>query len=129
MRPGEDLLAQIYTSLLANLPAFQRTLLIITFDEHGGTFDHVHPPVAVPPDGCHQEGFAFDRYGVRVPTLFVSPRVLPSTLLRAGLPHEWPPFDHTSIAATVPLALCRRTRSEGDVKDSSDSSRIRTRPR
>jgi len=101
VRPGEDLLAQIYTSLLANTQAWEKTLLIITFDEHGGTFDHWPPPKAVPPDGMNQEGFDFDRYGVRVPTIFVSPWIEEQTVIRAGLPGAWPPFDHTSINATV----------------------------
>ncbi len=101
VRPGEDLLGQIYTSLIANPDAFQRTLLVITFDEHGGTFDHWPPPRAVPPDNHDQEGFGFGRYGARVPTLFVSPWIEPETVIRAGLPGSWPPFDHTSVNATV----------------------------
>lgn len=101
VRPAEDLLAQIYTSLLANIRALEKTLLIITFDEHGGTFDHWPPPEAVSPDKRHQEGFSFERYGVRVPTIFVSPWIEEQTVIRAGLPGSWPPFDHTSINATV----------------------------
>lgn len=101
VRPGEDLLAQIYTSLLANPRSLEKTLLVITFDEHGGTFDHWPPPHAVRPDGHDQQGFDFTRYGVRVPAIFVSPWIEEQTVIRAGLPGSWPPFDHTSIAATV----------------------------
>lgn len=101
VRPGEDLLAQIYTSLLSNGTAFAKTLLVITFDEHGGTFDHEPPPRAVPPDDHRQNGFDFSRYGVRVPTIFVSPRIADGTVIRAGLPGSWPPFDHTSVGATL----------------------------
>src|SRR5205807_10570483 len=50
VRTGENLLANIYTSLSANQEAWNKTLLIITFDEHGGLFDHVPPPSAIPPD-------------------------------------------------------------------------------
>ena len=50
------------------------TALVITFDEHGGTYDHVPPPTATPPDrsGPGEMGFTFDRLGVRVPTIVVS---------------------------------------------------------
>lgn len=54
---------------------FQNTLLLITFDEHGGCYDHVPPPAAAPPDAsapAGHMGFAFDRAGVRVPTIAVS---------------------------------------------------------
>lgn len=101
VRPGEDLLAQIYTSLFANRPAFERTLLVITFDEHGGTFDHWAPPPAVAPDGDNQQGFDFKRYGVRVPAIFVSPWIESGTVIRASSQSGPPPFDHGSVAATV----------------------------
>jgi phospholipase C len=103
---GEQLIATVYNAVRAS-PLWESTLLIITYDEHGGCFDHVPPPLAVPPgDGRTQEGFAFDRYGVRVPAVIVSPYIAPGTILRAapaGVPHEGPPypFDHTSIIATV----------------------------
>lgn len=100
VRPGEDLLGQIYTSLVANEAAFAQTLLIITFDEHGGTFDHKAPPDAKKPDNNNQYGFDFTRYGVRVPTIFVSPKILPKTVIRAPLDSKYP-FDHTSIPAAL----------------------------
>jgi hypothetical protein len=100
VRPGEDLLGQIYSSLVSNTDAFARTLLIITFDEHGGTFDHKSPPPAKKPDSYNQYGFDFTRYGVRVPTIFVSPKILSGTVIRAPLDSEYP-FDHTSIPAAL----------------------------
>src|SRR5581483_10092198 len=48
------------------------SLLLVVFDEHGGFYDHVPPPPAPPPDH-HQEEYTFDRLGVRVPALLVSP--------------------------------------------------------
>ena len=52
-------------------------MFIITFDEHGGFYDHVPPPMNVPnPDGLYATDpvlFKFDRLGVRVPTLMISP--------------------------------------------------------
>ena len=88
-----------------------RTLLIITFDEHGGLCDHVVPATnATPPDKESREegefGFRFDRFGPRVPTLFISPYVEEATVIRA--PGKTP-FDHTSIIKTI----CNRWGLEG----------------
>ncbi len=97
---GEQLLLDTYRALRAG-PGWASTLLIITYDEHGGCYDHVPPPWgAAPPDASlGEDGFAFTRYGVRVPTILVSP------LIPAGRVHRVPgrttPFDHTSILATV----------------------------
>jgi phospholipase C len=97
---AERFLAQVYAALTANRAAWNKTLLVITFDEHGGTYDHVPPPwTAVRPDNrVGPSGFQFDRYGVRVPTLLVSPYVKPRTVFRATGPQE---FDHTSLVATL----------------------------
>jgi phospholipase C len=65
-------------------------LLVITFDEHGGCYDHVSPPAAVPPEPVQasgQIGFAFDRLGVRVPTVLVSAWVEPGTVIHTPLQH------------------------------------------
>jgi phospholipase C len=103
---GEALIAEVYNAVRA-APTWTKTLLIITYDEHGGCYDHVPPPLAVPPDNTHPQPFGFDRYGVRVPAVLVSPYIKPGTILRAvadgNLPHAGPPypFDHTSIVATV----------------------------
>jgi phospholipase C len=77
---GEAFAAQVINAVMAG-PAWDRTLLIWTYDEHGGYFDHVPPPAAVPPDGIAPQvppgqGGAFDgfgRYGFRVPCAVVSP--------------------------------------------------------
>ena len=101
MGPGEVFVNQVYEALIANADAWQRTLLIITFDEHGGTYDHVDPHWgAVQPD-AHRgpDGFEFDRYGVRVPTLLVSPWVSAGTVFRSPSPTMR--FDHTSMIATI----------------------------
>lgn len=103
---GEQLIARVYNTVRAS-PLWESTLLIITYDEHGGCFDHAPPPLAVPPgDHLLHDGFPFNRYGVRVPAVLISPYIAPGTILHAapqGLPHEGPPhpFDHTSIIATV----------------------------
>ncbi|MCE5318147.1 MAG: hypothetical protein LLG04_12410, partial [Parachlamydia sp.] len=99
VRTAENQLANIYTSLIANPEAWSKTLLIVTFDEHGGLFDHVPPPAAIPPDNLSGEGFHFDSYGVRVPALFISPRIAKRTILRSNNPSI--PFDHTSLISTI----------------------------
>jgi phospholipase C len=99
IRTGENFLANIYTSLSSNKEAWNETLLIVTFDEHGGLFDHVPPPAAIAPDNQFQNGFKFDRYGVRVPTIFISPLINQGTIIRSSDPEI--PFDHTSIIATI----------------------------
>ena len=76
---GEALLAKIYNAVRsASSPHGSNalnTLLVVTFDEHGGTYDHVAPPGAPPPHpgtAPGQMNFAFDRSGLRVPTIAVS---------------------------------------------------------
>ncbi len=94
---GEQLIAQIYNCLRGG-PAWTKTLFIITYDEHGGCYDHVPPPEAVPPSKTPSSPFNFDRYGVRVPAVIVSPYIKAGTVLRSS---GQTPFDHTSIPATV----------------------------
>ncbi|CAN1121142.1 Non-specific phospholipase C6 [Linum perenne] len=74
---GQKLVKQVYESLRKS-PQWNETMLVITYDEHGGFFDHVQTPFeGVPnPDGNTGPSpffFNFDRLGVRVPTIMVSP--------------------------------------------------------
>lgn len=94
---GEQLVADVYNALRQG-PKWTETLLVITFDEHGGCYDHVPPPRAIPPSKNPTTPFNFDRYGVRVPAVIVSPFVPQGTILR---PSGSIPFDHTSIIKTV----------------------------
>ena len=94
---GEALIATLYNALRAG-PAWRHTLLIITYDEHGGCFDHVLPGRAAPPGGPTPDGFSFDRFGVRVPAVIVSPFVKAGSIIR---PSGSTPFDHTSIFKTL----------------------------
>jgi phospholipase C len=104
MIPGEMFLQSIYTSLIANREAWEKTLLIVMFDECVGSFDHVAPPAAVPPWGAGsagfetQNGFNFDRYGARVPAVLVSPLIQKGTVFRSTREQ---PYDHTSLIATI----------------------------
>jgi phospholipase C len=97
---GEQLIHDVYYAL-RNGPSWNDTLLIITYDEHGGCYDHVPPPSgATPPDNSVGEyGFDFTRFGPRVPTVLVSPLIAPGTVFR--VPAGAVPLDHTSILKTV----------------------------
>jgi phospholipase C len=94
---GEKLIAAVYNAVRGG-PGWKQTLLVITYDEHGGCFDHVVPPAATPPDDLRPDGFDFGAFGVRVPAVIVSPHVRPGSVIR---PHGPTPFDHTSIIATL----------------------------
>ena len=64
----------MYEALRAS-PQWNETLFLITYDEHGGFYDHVAPPdQGVPGDGqVASNGFSFDQLGVRIPTIAISP--------------------------------------------------------
>jgi phospholipase C len=98
--PAEADLADLF-SAIAQSPQWEQMLFVITFDEHGGTWDHAPPPPAENPDGRHgPTGFTFERLGPRVPTLFISPFIEPGTVVRPPL-SSTSGFDHTSIIRTV----------------------------
>jgi phospholipase C len=105
--PGERLIKHVYEQLRAS-KIWERSMLIVTYDEHGGFYDHVVPPKAVPPGDTewHDDlnpvavndpqpaDFKFDRLGVRVPAIVISP-LLPSQ-------HTFDAAcDHTTIIRTV----------------------------
>jgi phospholipase C len=94
---GEALIAAVYNAVRGG-PGWNDTLLVITFDEHGGCYDHVVPTAATPPGGPYPDGFEFGMFGVRVPAVIVSPYVPPGAVIRPPGPT---PFDHTSIIATL----------------------------
>ena len=97
---GEQLIHDVYQALRSG-PGWPQTLFVLTYDEHGGCYDHVAPPWgATPPDTTAGEfGFDFTRFGVRVPTVLVSPLIAPGTVYR--VPAGGAPLDHTSILKTV----------------------------
>jgi len=98
---GEKLIHDVYYALRSNAAAWDATLFIIVYDEHGGLYDHVPPPRgAVPPDTfAGEDGFDFTRFGLRVPCVLVSPLIAAGTVLRA--PAGAAPYDHTSILKTI----------------------------
>jgi phospholipase C len=94
---GQRLVRRIY-ELLSRARTWSRTLLVVTYDEHGGFFDHVPPPGTPtaadpsPQPKVHPDGA--DHLGVRVPALIVSPWIDAGTVIGT-------PFDHTSIIKTI----------------------------
>lgn len=109
VRAGEKFLASVYNAVRQG-PDWESTALIVTFDEHGGTFDHVPPPAAVTPDAYPGDfGFEFDRLGVRVPTIVISPYTKRGTVITDQ-------FQATSVLRTMrerfdlgPPLTCRDT--------------------
>jgi len=108
VREGERYIAMVYNAIKANPALWESTALLITYDEHGGIYDHVPPPsctpdgfVAQPDATLTGKPFLFDRLGVRVPAILVSPWTRKGTVV----PGAWQPggrvFEHASIPATV----------------------------
>eukprot|EP00249_Psilotum_nudum_P002381 c15395_g1_i1 orf=534-2141(-) len=103
---GQKLVKEVYEILRAS-PQWNETLFVVTYDEHGGFFDHVPTPVMnVPsPDGIIGPApfyFKFDRLGVRVPTLLISPWINKGTVLHEPEgPTSYSQYEHSSIPATV----------------------------
>jgi phospholipase C len=97
---AEAFLASVYNAVKTS-PYRDRILLLITFDEHGGTYDHVVPKSGAKPPApkpVAKNGFRYDMFGVRVPTIIVSSYVQPGTVFRS---ETGVPYDHTSILATL----------------------------
>jgi phospholipase C len=99
VRHGEALIKSTYEAI-RNSALWLNSMLIITYDEHGGFYDHVAPPAAVAPGDTiphskyNSSGFAFDQYGVRVPALVIS-----AYTARNVISHL--PYDHSSVPATL----------------------------
>lgn len=108
---GEGLVAALYDALVAQPEVFAKTVLVVTYDEHGGFFDHVPPPDAVRPDAKGRADrlmrrltswfldhgaadFDFSHLGPRVPAVVVSPWIARHHLDRT-------PYEHSSIVSTV----------------------------
>lgn len=96
---GETLIKTTY-EIIRNSPIWNNSMLIVTWDEHGGFFDHLPPPAAIAPgdtapdNGNNQYGFTFQQYGPRVPAVVISP-LIPRNVIDHRL------FDHSSIPAAV----------------------------
>nr|XP_043635481.1 non-specific phospholipase C1 isoform X2 [Erigeron canadensis] len=103
---GQAFVKEVYETLRAS-PQWNEMALLITYDEHGGFYDHVPTPLDnVPnPDGIigpEPYYFGFDRLGVRVPTLLISPWIDKGTVIHEpNGPNPYSQFEHSSIPATV----------------------------
>ena len=104
---GQVFLSSIYSALAAS-PQWERCLLVITYDEHGGFFDHVPPPTAA--DERSDEGF--DQLGFRVPTLVAGPWVKSGHVSEAV-------YDHTAVLAFVEERWGLKPLSERDAASAS----------
>ncbi|MGN6795590.1 MAG: alkaline phosphatase family protein, partial [Streptosporangiaceae bacterium] len=120
---GERFAARVINAVM-NGPAWENSLLIWCYDEHGGYYDHVDPPRAIPPDDIPPDtdgGNAysgFGRYGFRVPCAVVSPWSRPDYVSHNV-------FDHTSICALVEAkwnlaAMTRRDANAHNMLDMLD---------
>jgi phospholipase C len=126
---GEAFLAKVVNAL-GSSPLWRKTLLILTYDEHGGYYDHVTPPVALAPDSIppqvqpgesSYDGFA--RYGFRVPSVLVGPYVKPGYVSSIV-------YDHTSILAFLERkwnlqAMTYRDANANDLLDFLDLDAIK----
>lgn len=104
VRLGQGLMKEIYEALRAS-PAWNETLFIITYDEHGGFYDHVPTPLGVPaPDDIksYPDDFDFTRLGIRIPVLAISPW-LPKGHVegKANGPQPNSEYDATSVLSTM----------------------------
>jgi phospholipase C len=106
IQAGELFIASVYNAIRSNPALWRSTALLIVYDEHGGIYDHVPPPSCLP-DGFKDPstGFEFNRLGVRVPAVLVSPWIPEGTVVSplnaSGEIEDETVFEHASIPATV----------------------------
>ena len=115
MYRGEQLIKQVYEAI-RNSPAWMSSMLIVTYDEHGGFYDSVKPGTATKPGdsvtgdgalGLNQYGFAFDRYGARVPAVVISPWISKGKV-------DTTTYDHTSVPRTLEVLFGTKKLTERD---------------
>jgi phospholipase C len=102
VRAGEQFIAQVYNAIRSNPKLWPNTALLLVYDEHGGIYDHVPPPsctpdtpfIAQPADTGTLDSFSFDRLGIRVPAILISPWVAAGSVINDT-------FEHACIPATV----------------------------
>ncbi len=120
---GENFASKVINAVMSG-PQWPGTVLIWTYDEHGGYYDHVPPPPAIKPDnippGADSPGVtgAYDTYGFRVPTVVVSPFAKKNYVSHVV-------YDHTSILKLMETkwnlpALTYRDANANDLLDPLD---------
>jgi phospholipase C len=126
IRLGESFISSVVQAVLES-PAWPRTLIVYTYDEHGGYYDHVPPPAAIAPDsikpnlGPRDYPGGYDLYGPRVPTVVASPYSRPHGVTNVV-------HDHTSVLATIQAkwnlpAMTFRDANANTVLDFLDTSK------
>jgi phospholipase C len=121
---GDRLVAKVYNAI-RNSSLWDQSLLVITFDEHGGFYDHVPPPAAIPPGDAfnpkhNKHGFNFSTYGVRVPAVVVSPWIAAGTV-------DHTLYDHSSVPASLTRLFGKDPLTERD-KHANDFLALVTGP-
>jgi phospholipase C len=136
---GDALVLEIYNAIFTAPQSqyWDNTLLIITFDEHGGCYDHVPPPgqygqspvdptvIATPPELRQKwDKFDFNRLGLRVPMVMVSPYIKQNTIINT-------PMSHTSFLKTIheKWSLLSLSAREDNSPCFHDSGLLSTEPR
>ena len=125
IRVGEQFAAQVIHALTTG-KAWDKTLIVWLYDEHGGYYDHVVPPKAIAPDDIQPnlpDGFThagYDQYGFRVPAAIISPYARPNYVSHVV-------HDHTSVMKLIETkwnlpALTYRDANADDLLDSLDLS-------
>ena len=128
---GEYVIKYVYESIRSS-PLWENSLLIVTWDEHGGFYDHLNPVSAVGPGDnsttspLNQYGFTFQQLGVRVPAVVVSP-LIPQNLI------DHRTYDHSSVPATIEAvfgltAITRRDAQANNVSNLVTLSSPRSTP-
>lgn len=119
---GQALLKRVYEALSADPALWQRTVFVLTYDEHGGFYDHVAPPPI--PAAARSDSdlhVPFDTFGPRVPALVLSPLAEPGDVVKTQLEHasvlkficDWRGLDplrlspRVAAAAGIDVALSR----------------------
>jgi len=102
VQEGERFIGNIYNAIRGNDALWETTALLVVYDEHGGLYDHVVPPACTPDGFKAQAGdtgigmpFAFDRLGVRVPAVLISPFIPKGTVVDGRI------FEHACIPNVV----------------------------
>jgi phospholipase C len=119
---GECLIKATYEAV-RNSPVWSSSLIIVTWDEHGGFYDHLPPSAAIAPgdtapgDEYNQYGFTFRQYGPRVPALVISP-LIPRNLIDHRV------YDHASIPAALEACFGLKPMTQRDATSNNLMSLI-----
>ena len=102
---GEQVIKDVYDAIRKS-PHWNESMLIITWDEHGGFYDHMLPPRANPTGTTGQKyGFTFDQYGPRVPAVVISPLCQRNLIEHRQLEHSFIPATVEQVFGLKPLTV------------------------